>query len=113
MGAGRTVVAVVGVTLLITGCVGVPIKVPVKKTPTVFKVHDDRAMITMGAAYGRYEDPQVDWSEARAGAREMCRKRHGAELENAEPVGATRHECVESLGSNCTKFAVLGDYRCR
>ena len=113
MRQGKIVAWLAGLAVLMTGCAGVPIKVPVKKTPSVFEVHDDRAMVTMGAAYSRYEDPQVDWSEARQRAREMCRKRHGAEGEEAEPVGATRHECVERLGSNCTKYAVLGDYRCR
>ncbi len=113
---GRTlgwVVWVTSLSLLGTGCVSVPVKVPVKKTPSVFDVNDGRGTVTMGASYGRFEDPQVDWSEARQGASEMCRKRHGAERTDAEPVGATRHECVERLGSNCTKYAVLGEYRCR
>lgn len=101
------------VGLLIAGCttpLGTPLRVPTKKTPEVMGVDDKRRVIKVGAPYSYLEKPEIDWSNARSIAAELCKKRWGAEA--AEPVGRTRQECLSELGSNCTRWAMIGDYRC-
>ncbi len=101
------------VAALTAGCaapLGIPISIPVNKTASVFEVDDARQMVTMGAAYSRFEDPTVDWGAARGLAVETCMKRH--EMPQAEPKGRTRRECVQQVGSDCMGFAILGDYQC-
>lgn len=99
-------------TNLLTGCTpyNLPVSIPTNKTAEVFGVDDVKGIVTMGAPYLYLEKPDVDWGQARVDAAEVCMKRR--ELSNAEPVGNTRKECVSTAGSNCLKYALLGDYRC-
>ena len=99
-------------TSLLAACTpyNLPVSIPTNKTAEVFGVDDTTGIVTMGAPYLYLEKPDVDWGQARREAAEVCMKR--SELPNAEPVGNTRRECVSTAGSNCLKYALLGDYRC-
>ena len=100
-------------SLAMSGCttpLGTPVRLPTDKTPEVMGVDDDLRIVKVGAPYSYLEKPTMDWSSARSVAVEVCKKRWGAAV--AEPIGRTRHECLSELGSNCTRWAILGDYRC-
>lgn len=108
-----TLVLIGAAGFLLSGCttpLGTPIKIPTNKTPEVMGVDDDLRIVKVGAPYAYVEKPKMDWSNARTVAVEVCKKRWGATA--AEPVGRTRHECLTEVGSNCTRWAILGDYRC-
>ena len=99
--------------LVLAGCttpLGTPVKLPTKKEPEVMGVDDDRRIIKMGAPYLYVEEPDMDWSNARELALAMCKQRWGST--SAEPVGRTRRECLSEMGSNCTRWAIIGDYQC-
>ena len=109
----RISVCLVATALVLAGCttpLGTPVRIPTKKTPEVMGIDDDLRIVKVGAPYTYVEKPDMDWSTARSVAVEVCKKRWGA-IE-AEPIGRTRHECLTELGSNCTRWAILGDYRC-
>jgi len=97
---------------LLTGCglVNVPISVPINKTPKIMGSVTETGRVTMGSPYLYLEDPQIDWGEAREQAAAHCAKMGYAG--GAEPVGATRKVCDGKVGSDCPRWAILGDYQC-
>ena len=84
--------------------------VPTKKTAEVISFAAERDMVTMGAPYLSLERPTVDWQAARGLAAEFCLAQFG--MSHAEPVGATRRECLTFAGTDCIRFAIVGDYQC-
>jgi hypothetical protein len=104
---------VVAVIIYVAGCttpLGSPVKVPTNKDAEVMGVDDAKHIVKMGASYLYLEEPKVDWSGARAEAAKICQQRWGSAV--VEPVGRTRRECLTELGSNCTRWAMIGDYKC-
>ena len=89
---------------------GNTVRVPTKQTPEVMGVDDQLQVVKVGAPYTYLEEPEMDWSNARNVAAAICKERYGHTA--AEPFGQTRRECLSQLGSNCTRWAIIGDYRC-
>ena len=104
--------AVVAILLLAGGCsmTSVPIKVPTKKTAEVISAQDHNDTVTMGAPYLYLEKPDVDWGKAREDAIKYCQEWRG--FNHAEPVGNTRRQCTSQVGSDCVRYALVGDYKC-
>ena len=103
----------VAVAVLVASCYtpyNLPVRVETNKTASVMSVNDSRQMVTMGSPYIYLEKPDVDWAKARVDAAEVCKERTG--LAGAEPVGRTRRECMSQVGSDCVRYAIVGDYRC-
>ena len=97
----------------VAGCFtpyNLPIRVETNKTAEVIEVNDALNIVTMGAPYTYLEKPNVDWAQARVDASDMCRKRTGKS--GAEPAGPTRRTCLQVVGSDCVRHAIVGDYRC-
>ena len=96
-----------------TGCMpmAVPLPaLPTKKTAEVMSVQEDRNMVTMGAPYLSLEKPTVNWHQARTDAVQYCLEWKG--MAHAEPVGPTRRECLAYSGTDCIRYAIVGDYQC-
>ena len=111
----ETRVLLVGCGLCILGAGCTPYAVPLpalstKKTAEVMSVQEDRDMVTMGAHYLSVEKPSVDWQKARTDATAYCVEWKG--MDYAEPVGPTRRECMTYSGTDCIRFAIVGDYQC-
>ncbi|NKC01161.1 MAG: hypothetical protein GKR90_22060 [Pseudomonadales bacterium] len=104
------VFAIVACLLGCTTPLGSAVKVPTNKDAEVMSIDDEKRVVRMGAPYLYLEEPTVDWSGARTEAAKVCQKRWGTDL--VEPVGRTRRECLSELGSNCTRWAMIGDYKC-
>ena len=95
------------------GCSPYTIPMPaasVQKNAVVLSMNEERDMVTMGANYVFLEKPVVNWQQARSAAVEHCIEWRG--MPNAEPVGPTRRECLTYSGSDCVRWAIMGDYQC-
>ena len=114
MSTGRCAsVIYVALTLMLTGCytpTNLPVRVDTNKTAQVMEVDDTRGMVTMGSPYVYLEKPDVDWAAARLEAAAVCEKRLGKA--HAAPVGPTRRTCISQVGSDCVRYAIVGDYEC-
>ena len=112
---GQTMV-LLGFALLVSqlgGCSPYAIPIPAvatKKVAEVISLSDERNMVTMGAPYTFMEKPTVDWHQARSDAAAQCAQWKG--LSQAEPVGPTRRECLTYAGTDCIRYAIVGDYHC-
>ena len=110
---GWSITLLLGLIVGITGCSPYAIPMPaasVQKTAVVLSMNEERDMVTMGANYVFLEKPVVDWQQARSAAVEHCIEWRG--MPNAEPVGPTRRECLAYSGSDCVRWAIMGDYQC-
>jgi hypothetical protein len=86
------------------------VSIPTNNVAEVISVSDERDMVSMGSPYLYLEKPDVDWGRAREDAAAYCRECKG--MSQVEPIGTTRRECLSWVGGDCTRFAIVGDYRC-
>ena len=110
-GAARSTLGA-GLALFLCSCSmnSIPVKVPTKKTAEVISAQDHNDTVTMGSPYLYLEKPDVDWGKARQDAIKYCQEWRG--FNHAEPVGHTRRHCLSQVGSDCVRYALVGDYQC-